>query len=127
MNTQEIDLLIEQIQSIQINLINTRDQLNLIRDRVVQVKDNVPNPPDPEEGTDRPLNIGDNVEILNPVRLRGSIRSSRNVRGTVHRFTQGDYVIVRVVLRSRNNVETYQDIRRARHNVGHIIEVSNSE
>jgi len=81
MNTEEIDSLIEQIQSIQLNLvINTREQLNLIRDRVTQVN-NVPNPPEPdEEDIDRPLSIGDRVEILNPVRLRGSIRSSRNVQ-----------------------------------------------
>jgi len=131
MNTEEIDTLIVQIENIQINLNNTRQQLNIIRARAVINNAEIPQQPVPEEegNIERPLRVGDRVEILNPVRLRGSIRSSRDVQGTVQRFTQGDYVIVRVNLgRNRNSsVDSYQEIRRARHNVGRIIEETNSQ
>jgi len=131
MNADEIDILINQIESLQLNLNNTREQLNLVRTRVGLDNPAAPNaqPEEEEEGADRPLRVGDRVEILNPVRLRGSIRSSRNVQGTISRFTQGDYVIIRVRLRSQRNsdVETYQEIRRARHNVGRIIETQNRQ
>jgi len=133
MNTEEIDTLINQIENIQINLNNTRQQLNSIRARAEIDNAEVPQQPVPEEEgntAERSLRVGDRVEILNPVRLRGSIRSSRNIQGTIQRFTQGDYVIVRVNLRrNRNNgVDSYQDIRRAKHNVGRIIvEEANSQ
>jgi len=131
MNAEEIDTLINQIENIQINLNNTHQQLNIIRARAVINNAEILQQPVPEEedNTERSLRVGDRVEILNPVRLRGSIRSSRNVQGTVQRFTQGDYVIVRENLRRNRNssVDSYQEIRRARHNVGRIIEDTNSQ
>jgi len=77
MNTEEIDTLINQIENIQINLNNTRQRLNSIRARAEVDNAEVPQQPVPErEGnTERSLRVGDRVEILNPVRLRGSIRS----------------------------------------------------
>jgi len=82
MNAEEIDTLINQIENIQINLNNTRQQLNNIRARAVINNAEIrphPEPEEEEQGTDRSLRVGGRVEILNPVRLRGSIRSSRNV------------------------------------------------
>ena len=120
MNADEINHLITHIEQLQITVNQTRIQLTEIRDRLA----NEPQPANQaqeqaEENENRSLRIGDRVEILNAVRLRGSLRSSRGVQGSIVRFT-GTYVIVRVVVNLRNNVESYQDIRRAPHNIARI-------
>ena len=91
MNATEIDHLISQIEQLQLTVNQTRTQLTDIRNRLG--RNNEPREAQAEEQQEenedpnRDLRIGDQVEVLNSVRLRGSIRSSRNVRGTVVRFT----------------------------------------
>jgi len=130
MNATEIDHLISQIEQLQLTVNRTRTQLTDIRSRIEE-NDNAQQPPQAEpdqhqggdeEDPNRDLRLGDRVEILNPVRLRGTVRSRRGVRGTVVRFTH-TYVIVRVILQNtnRNGVEQYQEFRRASHNLALIL------
>jgi len=130
MNANEIDALIEQIEHLQVTVNQTRRELTRIRNRVDD--NNNAEVPEPrpaagqggreEQDPNRELRVGDQVELLNAVRLRGAIRSSRGVIGTVDRFTN-TYVIVRVELTNtrRNSVAQYQEIRRAPHNLGLIL------
>jgi len=121
MNANEINHLITQIEQLQITVNQTRSQLVEIRNRLGNNEQQQENQAEGqvEEDENRPLEIGDRVEIVNAVRLRGSLRSSRGVEGHISRFT-GTYVIVRVVVNLRNGVESYQDIRRAQHNLARI-------
>ena len=123
MNATEIDHLISQIEQLQITVNRTRTQLKDIRNRLERNDEPRVQEEQQEEDEDpnRDLRIGDQVEVLNSVRLRGSIRS-RGVRGTVVRFTN-TYVIVRVILPNitRNGVAQYQEIRRATHNLALVL------
>lgn len=123
MNVDEIDNLITQIEALRIVITTAQREVTQIRDRIANNENNQQNAQAEveaqEEEDDGSLRIGDRVEILNAVRLRGSLRSSRGVRGSIVRFT-GTYVIIRVASNSSNGVETYQDIRRAPHNIARI-------
>jgi len=116
MNNGQINELIATIQRLQISLTQTQVELNRVRR---QVRNNE----EAEEGADRRdrqeateeregFRIGDQVRILNGVRLSGNIRNSRNVEGVIIRFTS-TYVIVRIT----PPVGRYQDVRQAFHNV----------
>jgi len=120
MNNDQINNLILTISRLQISLNQTQQELNQVRSELNNNNQNAPDPPrgQPPAVEEREgLRIGDTVRILNGVRISGSIRNSRNVEGTIHRFT-GTYVIVSVSITStRAGVERYQDVRRAFHNV----------
>jgi len=118
MNADEINHLITQIEQLQLTVNQTSNQLTEIRNRL-ETNEQQPENQQREADENRPLAIGDRVEIVNAVRLRGSLRSSRGVQGDILRFT-GTYVIVRVSVNLRNGVESYQDIRRAPHNLARI-------
>ena len=123
MNNDQINNLILTISRLQVSLNQTQQELNQVRREINNNNQNAPaQPPAAEEREG--LRIGDRVRILNGVRISGNIRNSRNVEGTVHRFT-GTYVIVRVSIPStRAGVDRYQDVRRAFHNVERLSRIS---
>jgi len=120
MNNDQINNLILTISRLQISLNQTQQELNQVRSELSNNNQNAPDPPrqqptvvEEREG----LRVGDKVRKLNGVRISGSVRNSRNVEGSIIRFT-GNYVIIRVNLTpTRAGVERYQDVRRAFHNV----------
>lgn len=119
---KDIDHIIDSIKRLQIVLTETQKQiadLKQLTDRIQGEKEN-----NDQEGqnTHQELFIGDTVEILNSVRLRGNIRSIRNVRGEIVRFTLS-YVVVRVKLPVSSFLgrNEFQDIKRAAHNLRKIV------
>jgi len=119
MSDNEIQQLSRTIERLQISLNNTQQELTRVRassDRRIER----------EGDTDTALNIGDSVLITNPVRLRGSIRSTRNVRGRIVRFTNA-YVIVQVNIQNTllSGGQRYQEIRRASQNLEKISDRNN--
>jgi len=118
MNQEQVDELIRNINRLQISLNRTQTELDQVRNQIRNQNAEDPQPAQaraPREEFNG-LSIGDSVRILNRVRLSGSARYSQGVQGVINRFGSS-YVFVRVPLPSRNNVDRYQDVRRAPHNI----------
>jgi len=118
MNQEQVDELIRNINRLQISLNRTQAELDQVRNQIGNQNAEDPQPAQarvPREEFNG-LSVGDSVRILNRVRLSGSARYSQGVQGVINRFGSS-YVFVRVSLPSRNNVDRYQDIRRAPHNI----------
>lgn len=116
---QDIEQIIESINRLQIIVTDTQRQITDLKRQADKIQRENKNTN--QSSLDPELRIGDTVIILNPVRLRGNIRLSRNVRGEIKRFTQ-PYVVVRVRLPvSRfTGTEEYQEVKRAAHNLQKI-------
>ena len=119
MNQEQVDELIRNINNLQISLNRTQAELDQVRRQVANQDAQQPNQARVPREEFNNLSIGDRVRILNRVRLSGSARYSQGVEGIINRFSSS-YVFVRVPLASRNNVDRYQDIRRAPHNLERI-------
>jgi len=119
MTDNEIQHLTSTIERLQITLNNTQEELTRVRASIERRTER-------EGNTDSTLNIGDSVLITNPVRLRGSLRSTRNVRGRIVRFTNA-YVIVQVNIQNTllSGGQRYQEVRRASQNLQKISDNNN--
>ena len=118
MNNNIIDELIERIEQLQLSLRQTQADLNQVRSELdnnqrEERARRVERETDERDG----LNIGDRVRILNRVQLRNSSRGQTNIEGIIVRFTNV-YVIISVHIgQTREGVDRYQEVRRAKHNV----------
>jgi len=110
---QNITNLIRQIEQLQLTISNAQAELENIRGQVGAIREG--------NTEERPLEVGERVRITNLVRLRGSVRTVRNLQGNIIRFTER-YVIVNVEIprRNTNSVQTYQEIRRASQNIERV-------
>ena len=129
--SEELNSLIEQLETLELSLSETKAEVSHIRGRLQCIASN------PHKHTasgrtvckaesvassaasSQDLDVGDGVRILNPVKLTEHSYPVHNCEGTIHRFTKKQFIIVRVYNKKRPShlSGTYDEIRRERQNI----------